>query len=188
MKNRAAGNDIELYLHSVIRKSSNQEKHRRMKKIMVLLVAAFMTTSLFAQKLSPGKVPQVVRKAFSKEFPKGAGASWTLQPDSIYQVSFQISTQKNTARFDKTGKWLEKKAALTEKELPKPVKSGLKKEFKGFDIMEAWQDDTPDKGIQYKLLVNKKGEAYNVLFSPTGELLDKQLKEPDIHQEVPHKK
>ena len=148
-----------------------------MKKIISVLVIAMMISAAgVAQKLTPGKVPKEIRKAFTKEFPKGAGASWSLD-EGNYEVNFLVNQVKNSATFDKDGKWLEKEATLKEKELPKPVKTTLKKEFKGFKLNTVEQVETPDKGIQYHIVITKGGESFDLQLSPTGDVLNKETRE-----------
>jgi hypothetical protein len=160
-----------------------------MKKLISLLVVAMMISSAgFGQKIMTGKVPQNIRKAFSKEFPKATGAAWMMD-EGNYEVNFTIDKVKNSAIFDKDGKWLEKEAVIKESDLPKSVKSALKRDFKGYKLSEAEKVETPDKGIEYHVGINTKaGEAFELVYSPAGEMLSQKAKESKPGTEVPQGK
>jgi hypothetical protein len=146
------------------------------KMVSMLIVLALCSMIGVAQKLSPSKVPQNVRKTFSKEFPRASGITWMME-DSTYEVNFLLNTVKNSVKYDKTAKWLEKEAAIKISDLPKPIKAAMKKEFPGFKATEGEKVELPDTTIQYHLGISKKEEAYEVQFSATGDVLNKEAKE-----------
>ena len=147
-----------------------------MKKTISLLIAMFMVSSLiFSQTISTGKVPKETKKAFAKEYPKAVKPAWSMS-DANYKVEFILNGYKNLVTYDKWGKWQVKEVAVAIPKLPKEIKATRDKEFPGFRTTEIMQITTPDGGGQYHLSVIKGKEAYDVFFSPAGEILKKEPK------------
>jgi len=157
------------------------------KMISMLIILALCSMVGVAQKLTPSKVPQNVRKAFSKENPKASGITWSME-EANYEVNFLLNNVKNSVVYDKDAKWLEKEAVIKVSDIPKEVKAALKKEFAGFKTTEAEKVEKADNSVQYHLGISKKDEAYEVQFSATGDVLKKEPKETKKPAEVKGKK
>ncbi|MCX6252756.1 MAG: PepSY-like domain-containing protein [Bacteroidetes bacterium] len=157
------------------------------KMISMLIVIALCSMVGVAQKLTPSKVPQNVRKAFSKEFPRASGITWSME-ETNYEVNFLLNNVKNSVVFDKDAKWLEKEAVIKVSDVPKEVKAAMKKEFAGFKATEAEKVELPDNTVQYHLGISNKVEAFEVQFSATGVVLKKEPKETKKPAEVKGKK
>ena len=150
-----------------------------MKKIISLLIAITLITSAsFAQKLSSGKVPSPVKKAFKADFPKNSKAEWEM--DSVdYEVNFLVNDVKNSATYDKDGKWLEKEATINLGLIPKDIKASITKNFPGFHANEAEKVETNGKETEYHIGIYKGKEKYEVEFSLKGDVLKKEVKVPE---------
>jgi hypothetical protein len=151
-------------------------KNRTMKKTMALLTGLFLiSTILFSQTISTGKVPKGTKKAFAKEFSKAVKPEWSLS-EGNYKVDFLLNGVKNVVIYDNSGTWQEKDVAVSVPRIPKEIKATMTKEFPGFRTTEAWQVSTPDKVVKYHLGVLKMKEAYDVFLTPTGDILKKDPK------------
>jgi hypothetical protein len=147
-----------------------------MKKIISLLVVILLICSAgFAQKVSSGKLPSPVKKAFKADFPKNSKAEWTM--DSLnYEVNFLVNDVKNSATYDKDGKWLEKEATINLGQIPKDIKASITKNFPGFHANEAEKVETNGKETEYHIGIYKGKEKYEVQFSLKGDVLKKEVK------------
>jgi len=147
-----------------------------MKKIVSLLIAVILISSAgFAQKLSSGKVPAPVKKAFKNDFPKNSKAVWEM--DSLnYEVNFLINEIKNSATYDKDGKWLEKETTITIGQIPKDIRASIAKNFPGFHANEAEKVETNGKDTEYHIGIYKGKEKYEVRFSLKGDVIKKEVK------------
>ena len=144
-----------------------------MKKLISLLVAMMLISSAgMTQKLSPQKVPQNVRKAFTKQFPRATQIAWAMK-DSAYNVNFLVEKIKYSAVFDKNARLLEKLTSMKVSDLPKEVKNALKKEFQGFKATEAEKLEKNNL-VQYNVVISKKTEILKVQVSPGGEVVSKE--------------
>lgn len=147
-----------------------------MKKTIALLTCLFLISSiLFSQTISTGKVPKSTKKTFAKEFAKAVKPEWSLS-EGNYKVDFLLNGVKNAVIYDNSGTWQEKDVAVSIPRIPKEIKATVAKEFPGFRTTEAWQVTTADKVVKYHLGVMKMKEVYDVYFTPTGDILKKDPK------------
>jgi hypothetical protein len=147
-----------------------------MKKTISLLIALLLVSSLsFSQTISTGKVPKAVKKTFAKDYPKAVKPVWSMS-DGNYKVDFLVNGVKNAMTYDNSGAWQKKEIAVSIPKIPKEIKATLSKELAGFRTTETVQITTPDNVTQFHLSVIKGKEAYDVYFSPAGEILKKEPK------------
>ncbi|MGA3014127.1 MAG: PepSY-like domain-containing protein, partial [Bacteroidales bacterium] len=103
-----------------------------MKTLISLIVMILILSSVsFAQKVTPDKVPAVVKQAFSKEYPKAIETSWRMY-DNNYQALFNLNGVKHAAKFDKNGQWIDKEERIDLSNLPKEVTASIAKNFAGY--------------------------------------------------------
>jgi len=143
--------------------------------ISFCLMVFFLSSSIFAQRLTPDKVPADVKQAFTKEYPKAMEAAWRMDNTS-YQVMFTLSGAKHAAKFDNKGQWIDKEERIILSALPKEVTASILKNFAGFKAYEAEKVETPGKGMLYNVGLEKEKEFMEVHFSLKGDVLDKMSK------------
>ncbi len=144
-------------------------------KTIILFALAFMASATsIAQKISSDKVPSEVREAFKKKFPSVVSTKWERESETEFEVSFKENKEEYSAKFEKTGKWLETEHEMENAQLPASVQNTLKSEFAGFQIKEAEEVETSDLGKIYELALKNKSESYEVKFSSDGKVLNKE--------------
>jgi hypothetical protein len=144
-------------------------------KTIILFVLAFIASSTsIAQKISTDKVPSEVREAFKNKFPSVISTKWEKEGETEFEVSFKENEEEYSAKFDKTGKWLETEREMENAQLPASVQATLKAEFAEFQIKEAEELETSDLGKIYEIALKSKTESYEVKFSPDGKVLNKE--------------
>ena len=112
-----------------------------MKKfLIVLLCAAFMSISVYAQKISTDKVPAVVASAFKTKFPNATKVNWELENANEYEAEFKLNGEEMSASYDKEGKWMETETEIKISALPAAVQSALKKKFCGLQSRRSKQN------------------------------------------------
>jgi hypothetical protein len=151
-----------------------------MKALSSLIVMILILSSLsFAQKVTPDKVPAIVKQAFTKEYPKTIETGWRMY-DNNYQAMFNINGVKHAAKFDKSGQWIDKEERIDLTNLPKEVTASIAKNFAGYKTYEAEKVETPNKGMLYNVGLEKEKTFLEVHFSIKGEVLDKVAKDTKI--------
>jgi hypothetical protein len=151
-----------------------------MKALNSLIVMILLLSSIsFAQKVTPDKVPAVVKQAFMKEYPKTIETGWRMY-DKNYQVMFNLNGVKHAAKFDRNGQWIDKEERIDLANLPKEVTAAIAKNFSGYKAYEAEKVETPNKGVLYNVGLEKEKAFLEVHFSIKGEVLDKVAKDTKI--------
>lgn len=145
-----------------------------MKTIILFVLAFIASTTAIAQKISSDKVPSEVREAFKKKFALVTSAKWEKESETEFEVSFKENKEEYSAKFDKTGKWLETEREMESAQLPASVQATLKAEFAGFQIKEAEEVEASDLGKIYEVALKNKSESYEVKFSLEGKVLNKE--------------
>ena len=141
----------------------------------MLLAAAFMSISVFAQKISTDKVPSSVLKAFQSKFPGAADPTWELEHEKDYEVNFKINSARHSAVFDSKGNWLESESKIKVSELPAAVKESIIKQFPGFKVEEAENYEDAEHGSCYEVEIEKGKETFDILIKANGEIIKKTV-------------
>jgi uncharacterized membrane protein YkoI len=146
-----------------------------MKKTVVLFSACLLfSITMHSQPIPVDKVPAKIKQAFANKFPAAADVRYELEMRS-YEANFKENGVTMSATFDPSGNWLETETEIIESDLPKEVSASVAKNFPGFKIVEASRTETSDKVIFYEMDLKKSKEAYEVRFSPKGDVLKKTL-------------
>lgn len=145
-----------------------------MKKLTLIFVTVCIACTLSAQTLTMAQVPAAVAHAYQVKFPGGSQPGWTLAGPDIYEVHFFNGKKRQSALFDKSGSWKDTETEINYNALPAKVQRAFETEFEGYRVQEVYELETPDKGIFYELTAFKGAKNFAALFSPKGELLQKE--------------
>ena len=142
-----------------------------MKKIVIVLSACLLISLMgYSQKITPDKVPALVKQAFAKKFPAATDVKYEIEKKD-YEINFKEKGVEMSANFDATGKWLETETEIKKSDLPKEVSASEAKNFTGFRISEVAKVETPDKELIYEIEIKKGKERNEIQFSPKGDIL-----------------
>lgn len=95
----------------------------------------------------------VVRKSFEKEFAGASDVQWT-SAGSNYKASFVYNNQYVFAFFTAQGELMGITRNLTSLELPVPLQSGLKKDYREYWISNLFEVSNQD-GTHYYITLEK---------------------------------
>lgn len=156
----------------------NNLNFKKMKKYLIMLLcAAFMSISVYAQKISADKVPAAASSAFKSKFPGATKVGWELENVNEYEAEFKLNGEEMSASYDKEGKWMETETEIKVSALPAAIQSALKKNFAEFKVKEASKIESAKNGNCFEAEIEKGKESYEALFTPEGKLLSKTKKE-----------
>lgn len=147
-----------------------------MKKTLLLPFALLVSLHVSAQKTSVDNVPPPVVTAFKTAYPAAEKAQWELDEEN-YEVGFVLSKQEKSAHYTAGAEWLRTETPVRVLDVPKAVKKGASKNFKGYTIIEPVKVETPDKGIYYKMELTKDDLTYEVTITEAGEMTSHKEKE-----------
>ncbi len=92
--------------------------------LMILSVLALSATAC-GQKVSEAAVPQPVKAAFMKQFPKAEKTRWEMENKTDYEVNFKQGTEEMSATYGTGGQWMETEKAIGMEALPEAVRSTI---------------------------------------------------------------
>ena len=148
-----------------------------MKKLILILSAAFIGSNVNAQKISAENVPAPVSAAFKAKFSIAGETKWEMDYDN-YEADFVVGKADFSAQFDKDGKWIQTESFLKPSELPKAIKDVLTKkygELSAFKIDEAKKVEN-EKTVFYALQIVKGEVNYNVEMDEKGNINKDEIK------------
>jgi hypothetical protein len=144
-------------------------------KITLLSAAVLFCVSAYAQEKAAPKIPAAVMNAFKAKFPRVTNPTWEVEKANEYEVEFKVNNTAQSAKFDKTGKWLETETDIKVTELPAAVRQSIAKQFAGFKITEASKVENLAHGNCYEAEIQKGKESMDVQVSAGGEILSKEI-------------
>ena len=130
----------------------------------VILIAAITSTSC-AQKIDASKVPTAVKQAFAKAHPN-VTVKWEKE-DGKYEAGFKTGTLTISELYTAAGIMEETETDIEVSQLPAPVLTYVKENYKGKTIKEGAKIVKADGTIIYEAEVGGK----DVLFDANGKFL-----------------
>lgn len=152
-----------------------------MKPILILFLAMF-TVTLIAQNESDQEVPEIVRKNFSKKFPRAENVSWDKVGEN-YKVDCFFRGRINYAEFTSEGVWVITITDLDTKTLYPPIQRYLDENFKKDKVILAEKAVKADRQDYYYVQVQKKdsetkeSHIIELFFDKTGRIEQAKLPE-----------
>ncbi len=142
--------------------------------LLLVLIAIFSCTLTYAQKKVKEKdVPQEVKDAFKKKYPRASDPEWRKAGDNEYDVDYESGNRVYISKFTADGKWLETETDVTIGSLPKAARDEWKKNaHKDWEILYVVKveaaDTTTKPKVYYQIAVKKSKEMKGVLIAADG--------------------
>lgn len=141
--------------------------------IKTLLVLVITGISFQAAAQSSEEVEARVKEDVMERYP--GIEEFTIQNQLVrVMVEFELNDTSYTSMYSSKGKWQHTIYAIDPDDLPQEVKDGLDKSkyVEGWEVTAAEIYDTPAKGVQYRLTVEKNQFQKKYLyFNEKGRLL-----------------
>ncbi len=151
----------------------------------LLMLSLSMNAS--AQKVSESDVPQPVKAAFLKQFPKAEHAKWEMEDKKDYEVNFTQGGTKWSAKYAADAKWLETEHAVKLDELPPAVRTAIVTSYADHKVEVAEVAESP-QGTTYEVDLEKGEHSMEVVFAADGKVLKSVVEEEDEKDEGPDEK
>jgi len=107
-----------------------------MKKLVLIMVTAMITSLTYAQKMKEKEVPTSVKIAFQKQYPNAKETKWKKENDN-FEAEFEIKEIEYSVLIDTKGNILETELEIKADELPANAKDYISKNYKEQKIKEA---------------------------------------------------
>jgi hypothetical protein len=149
-----------------------------MKTYLLFFISLFLYVTSFSQNIKESDVPSVVQDAFKQKLPEATASSWKID-SSMYIVTFNTTqNQKGIAKFAGDGTWHYTKYSIPDKELPGPVLSDIKQNYKDYKIKSSEMILEPGTDNYYYLIIKKEGisqPAVELFYTLAGKLIKKNI-------------
>ena len=144
---------------------------------MILSVLAISATAC-GQKVSEADVPQPVKAAFMKQFPKADHAHWGMESKTEYEVEFKQGSEEMSATYGSAGQWMETEKDIQLAALPEVVRKTIAASYSDQKLGDISQVESP-KGSFYEVDMEKGEKSMEVVFSTDGKVVKEMVEEKD---------
>lgn len=141
-----------------------------MKKLVLMMVAAMITSLTFAQKLQEKDVPAPVKTAFQKNFPQAKVEKWEKEGIN-FEAEFELNKSEQSVLFDAQGDIIETEIEIEISELPNGILDYVKKNYKGQSVKEAAKITDTKGTLTYEVEI----KGMDLLFDSNGKFI-KEIK------------
>ena len=152
-----------------------------MKTYLILTTTFAFIMNASAQDKTAITVPEPVKAAFTKQFPKAENAKWEMEDKTDYEAEFKMSGMKYSAKYSAAGKWMETEHKIKAEALPDPVKKAIAASYADHKIEGAEMAETPD-GVVYEVDLESRNAAggdseLEVVFNAEGKVLKSMVED-----------
>jgi uncharacterized membrane protein YkoI len=148
--------------------------------LCAVLMAALVGTTFAADKVPLDKVPKAVLDAVKAKFPGAELKDATSEKDGdklIYEIAIKHKDHSYDVSVSSDGKIVVIEKTITLKDLPKPVTAALEAKYAKAEIKKV-EEITKDDKITYEvLLVTADKKTLEVVFDPTGKVVEETKKD-----------
>lgn len=143
-----------------------------MKTLKILAFTLLASSAVMAQDLRIADVPNNLKEALEKEYPKATDVEWEKELEN-YKVEFEINRQDHEIWYNASAQILKKEQEISETELPKAIRDAIKSSYAGYrvdDVEKIWQNDT----VTYEVEVEKGQEEIHLTFDANAKVLNER--------------
>ena len=145
-----------------------------MKIPLMFLSVLAISASACGQKVSEADVPQAVKTAFTKQFPKADHAKWEMETKTEYEVNFKLGAEEMSATYGTAGQWLETEMDIKADALPDAVRRTLADKYAGSKVKDLSHVENP-QGTFYEADLEKGETSMEVVISPDGTVIKENV-------------
>jgi len=156
-----------------------------LKLIFIVLIAFSLLSCEDEQEreVTENEVPQAVLQAFNNAYPGATIKEYAEEKEDgkkFYEISCEFEGRKIDAIYNPDGTVAAIEEVISAEELPEIIMQAIAKEIPQFSIELAEKIAKEGKQqFEVKLLNTKNQKKYELLFSDTGELIEKEKIEED---------
>ena len=140
------------------------------------LLMLSLSMNACAQKVSEADVPQPVKAAFMKQFPKAEHAKWEMESKTEYEVNFKQEGTDRSATYATDGAWMETEHTIKADALPDAVRKAIAAGYADHKLGKVEVAETP-KGTVYEVDMEKGEHSMEVVFSADGKVMETKVEE-----------
>ena len=142
-----------------------------MKKLILVTVAAMITSLPFAQKTQDKNVPVAVKTSFLKQYPDAKEVKWEKE-NGNYEAEFEVGETDYSVLIDASGNIIETEIEISVDALPANAKEYVSKNHAGQKIKEAAKITDAKGTVTYEAEI----KGTDLIFDSNGVFI-KEVKE-----------
>lgn len=142
-----------------------------MKNISLLVTAICLALTVSCNQTVNSQVPDAVKKTFQAKYPGENDPDWHKDSNGNYESNFKIDGIKYRADFKPNGMWIETESSIDKKDLPKPIRDKIEKDYNG-KITEIEKVQHHSKGLFYDVEFKRKGKNKDIEFKADGTVIN----------------
>jgi hypothetical protein len=142
-----------------------------MKQLISFLIIGFISTGLFAQKISSSQVPLSILKDFNSKFSTAKKVKW-VKEEKNYEVEFILNGKGIDVTYDTIGNWVETLSEIALVELPATVIDSINRLFQNCTITSAARIDQISSEALYEAEIKFNGKRSVATFDSNGNQVD----------------
>lgn len=142
-----------------------------MKKLILMTVAAIITSLTFAQKTQDKNVPAIIKSAFQKQYPDAKEVKWEKENEN-YEAEFEVGETDYSVLIDASGNIIETEIEISSDALPANAKEYVSQNHAGQKIKEAAKITDAKGTVTYEVEI----KGTDLIFDSNGNFI-KEVKE-----------
>lgn len=137
-----------------------------MKKLVLVVFSAMITSLSIAQKTSEKEIPEAVKTEFQKMYPTAKEVKWDIEKE-LYEASFDLNKIDHSVLFDSAGNIKETEVEIELSTLPNGVLDYVKAHYASKAVKEAAKIIGAKGEIQYEVEI----KGMDILFDQEGNFI-----------------
>jgi len=150
---------------------------------LVLLILINSCEKEYEKTITKEDLPQVILDAFTAGYPEASVTGYTKEAEDgkiCYEISFELEGQKIDILYNVEGVVVELEKTISAEEMPEPIKEAIAKEIPEHSLIRIEKVKKEGKLFyEAKILDTKNDKKYELFFSDSGELLEKETMEEE---------
>lgn len=114
-------------------------------------------------------VPEIVERAFEKQYPNAVDVEWEVDSNGYWEGSFEEKGEKFRADFQEDGLWVETETSIEFSDLPDAVQKAVREDYGDDEIVEVERTDSALRGTFYDVEFKRPGKNQDVEYFANGE-------------------
>ncbi|MFC1502132.1 hypothetical protein ACFL6A_01810 [bacterium] len=149
----------------------------------ILLILINSCEKEYEKIITKEDLPQVVLDAFTAGYPEASVTGYTEEAEDgkiYYEISFELEGRKIDILYNVEGVVVELEKTISAEEMPDLIQEAIAKEITEYSLIRIEKVQKEGKFFyEAKILNTKNDKKYELFFSESGELLEKETMEEE---------
>ena len=121
-----------------------------MKKLILVLAIVGLSAHVHAQEVKASNVPVAVTTAFNQAHQTVREVEWSLKDGNNYEAAYEDGKVNTYVKYDASGNLIDTKVQIPGSDLPAPVLSYVKQNYKEDEVKKAYKITDASGTVTYR--------------------------------------